>query len=967
MRCPVLVGRGGERRLLLEAFDAASRGSGGLVVVTGEAGVGKSRLAAELAQQVRNRQAPVLSGRASVGGGPYRALAEALLKWSRRSDQLSRDQQLAPFRPALARILPVDPAPTAGDQPLAVLAEGILRLLGVLGSSAGCLLILEDLHWADAETLAVIDYLSDGLADVGALCVVTMRNGDGSPSAELARSWALRDAATVVALGRLDRIDIADLARGCLGSDRLSEELTSYLYDVSEGLPLVTEELLAALVERGELTRTAAGWRAVEPLTAEAPNSLVATVNQRMAVLSPRAAEVVRAGAVIGRRFPSWPVATMTALDHATVLAALSAGVELQLLEPTDEPRWFRFRHALTRDAVLQALLPAEAARLASQAAQAIQDDQPGLSGDWASLAAGLWATADEPVRASDLYLEAARRALALGALASAESYLRRSADLDPQSRRVIERDDLLLDVLSLAGRVDEALAVGVRLLSHIDETNAEGIATTRLRLARAALAADRATLAREHLEAVREQGHLDSATHARVDALAGLVALSRGQTWEAEGLARRSFEAALRSGLPEIGCEALEVLGRAARTHDLSAAEEAFVAAERLAGESRLTVWQIRALHELGTIDFFDRADPTRLVAARDLAVAHGVLATAANIELHIAACHASRAETGWGLAASRRCEQLARRCRLDTLVALSLGFQGNVWAQLDRPAEMEQAAAAAMTLAGHDPQIQATVLGSCRGHAALVDDDLDRALVHLGAAVRLLLAAGQSTPAPGWGAWCLLAAVVDRDDLGASRLPGPRVHRMVRGLIRYGDAVRAGRLGQHEQAAIAFADGDADLAHLDWWRHLGRRWVAEAALGDGWGQPALWAREGYQFFSDGNYRRLAGACRRILVTAGEPLPRRGRGSTEVPPRLRALRVTSREMDVLALVGQHLTNPAIAERLVLSRRTVEGHISRLLAKCGADDRAGLICVAEACQRDKARGDPSSGRPAPDR
>jgi DNA-binding NarL/FixJ family response regulator len=129
--------------------------------------------------------------------------------------------------------------------------------------------------------------------------------------------------------------------------------------------------------------------------------------------------------------------------------------------------------------------------------------------------------------------------------------------------------------------------------------------------------------------------------------------------------------------------------------------------------------------------------------------------------------------------------------------------------------------------------------------------------------------------------------------------------------------------------------------LAGQHWWRRLLRLVVLESAVRDGWGDPVPELRADLAEFERHGQDAAARTCRDLLRQAGAPT-RRGRGSGAVPPRLRAAGVTSREVDVLDLVLQGLSNAQVAERLFLSRRTVETHVASLLAKLGASDRADL-------------------------
>ena len=109
-----------------------------------------------------------------------------------------------------------------------------------------------------------------------------------------------------------------------------------------------------------------------------------------------------------------------------------------------------------------------------------------------------------------------------------------------------------------------------------------------------------------------------------------------------------------------------------------------------------------------------------------------------------------------------------------------------------------------------------------------------------------------------------------------------------------------------------------------------------------DGWGEPVAWLREAAAFFAARGERSVAAACRALLRRAGAPVPRTGRGDSAVPASLRALGVTSREADVLALLTEGLTNKELAARLHLSPRTVEKHVASLLAKTGCHRRTQL-------------------------
>ncbi len=120
----------------------------------------------------------------------------------------------------------------------------------------------------------------------------------------------------------------------------------------------------------------------------------------------------------------------------------------------------------------------------------------------------------------------------------------------------------------------------------------------------------------------------------------------------------------------------------------------------------------------------------------------------------------------------------------------------------------------------------------------------------------------------------------------------------------------------------------------------------MAEAAIADRWGDPVGWLRRALPVLESAGHDRVVAACKALLRKAGAPLPRKGRGGSEVPLDLRSLGVTSREMDVLRLVAGGLSNREIGARRFLSPRTVETHVASLQRRTGAGSRADLVALA---------------------
>lgn len=920
-----LVGRSEELNHLDHRVEAVHAGRpGGLVVVSGEAGVGKSRLAREVAARAEDREVEVLGGRAVPAGEPYRPLVEAMTA-ALRDRPLPDDDALRPYLPVLAAVLP--DAQVAGRVDArggVVLGEAVLRLVTALAGDRGAVLVMEDLHWADPDTLDVLTYLAHAAESTPLLLLVTAREEEGPPEPMLEMVAACQ--ASVVPLGRLGPGEVREVVGSCLAGEP-PEEVVAFAVDNADGLPLLVEELITGLGTVGALTPDG---RLTGPLTPAVPRTFAATVRRRVYDLDPAARSVVQAAAVLGRRFDWSLLPEVTGLARSEVLGGLRSAVATGLVE-VDGPDTFRFRHALTCDAVRDDLLPPERRALARSAAEIVERWDP----EAYALAAGLRAAAGDGDRAAELSLRAGEQAARRGALHSADQLLARAAELAgdrAELRREAER--ALLDVLAAKGDAERALALGERLLTG-------GDSGVRLVLAQVAARAERWDVAAAYLSAVPDDGD------PLVGVLGARLAHARGRPEDARQLAGAALETAQARGQRSVACQALEAIGRAARIEDATAARDAFAEAERLAAEHDLPLDRVSALHELGTVDLLVDGSTGRLERARSLAADAGALGLAATLDVQIAAGLLHR-DVDRALVHAKRSADLARRLRMERLQATATYFQAIVHAHRREDELAERCVAEALALAPDDLDVNAGVWGAVRAHAALLADDRQRLAECLDQAIDYLRRSPTTTPTPIRGLWALVRTLDGRDGEQARDEARPfTVNWENAALLGYAEAVDAGRRGLPREADRLFAPADVALADLSWWRHRVRLLVAEAALADGWGDPVGWAREALPAFAGRGDDRLASRCRELLRRAGAPVPRPGRGDTPVPASLRASGVTSREVDVLRLVAEGLTNTAIAQKLVLSPRTVETHVANLVAKTGAANRAALPDLAK--------------------
>ena len=375
-----------------------------------------------------------------------------------------------------------------------------MRLLRAHGDGRGCVLVVEDLHWADPETLAALDYLGDALSTEPVLCVATARPEGGA--AELLERLERRDPAAIIRVAPLAEDDIDHMVAACLATPTPPPGLTDFVRAHGDGTPFLVEELLAGLVAAGSLRQEDGLWVASDELTPTVPASLRDSIRRRMGLLDPTARRVVGAAALLGRRFDWELLPGIADVDGRAVVDALRAAVDAQIVAVNGVRRRFVFRHALTREAVAGDLLPPERQRLARQAWPAIERAHPGLPGATCELAAELAEAAGAPEAAAERLVESARRALAAGALTTAEGTARRGRRLAPPEEAVArDADEMLVRVLVAAGKPVEARELGHALLPRLAAADQ---ADLLVGLAHAALAAGDLAAAERDVAAAR-------------------------------------------------------------------------------------------------------------------------------------------------------------------------------------------------------------------------------------------------------------------------------------------------------------------------------------------------------------------------------------------------------------------------------------------------------------------------------
>jgi DNA-binding CsgD family transcriptional regulator len=614
----------------------------------------------------------------------------------------------------------------------------------------------------------------------------------------------------------------------------------------------------------------------------------------------------------------------------------------------------------------------------AAAAADAIEHAHPGLPGSWCERVAELRALSGQAVTAARLLVTVGRRAVEQGAVNSGLAAMRQASDLltAPTAESAclqLEIDEVRVDALCLAGDYRQLTPLAADLAARLRAAGADPRREARVLLRAATtrpendLDAAAAHAAAAAAIAARLQ---DTELGARSETVTARIALTTGELDQAEAAARRALATAESAGLTggwpaEVAQEALQIIGRRERLRDIGAAEEAFERARKIADELDLGIWRIRSRHELATNELLRTGSAVRLRQVRSLAQQAGTVCVGTVIDFQLGNLRSLGDDLDEALEIARQCQRSAARIKAPQTEALAFCLEGSIAAiRGDREAAELGAERAEATLPD-DPELLMNTWGQVRVLAALLHDDLAGALradekaagfrrqaLELARCGRGLYSAGAApilAPKRSLTLHALLAAITDgdADAAVAQAIEMGAASSWNAGCLAYAEAVIEGRHGHADHATALAEEGSEQFASFaPLWNHLVRRYIAEAALRDGWGDPRAWLRDAAREFESESHDELASACRGLLRRAGGRVPRCGRGTAKVPAGLRRLGITSREMDVYLLVGKGLSNPVIAQELYISPKTVETHIASLIAKTGRSGRRELVAFA---------------------
>ncbi len=482
------VGRDAELRVIDEALAGTATGRGRIVLVAGEPGIGKTRLAEEAARRARASGLAVGWGRSDQDAGappfwPWTQVLRDLLGDGPPGDGLGASAaDLAPVLPELAGGSPRPPAPV-GDPEAARfrVCEAATAVLGDLASGRRLLLVLDDLQWADVASHRLLAHLATTLADTPVVVLATYRDRDLDAAQPLTDTLAELARAVRVDRLQLAGLAVADVARvvASHAGAHPDDELARVIGDRTGGNPFFVIEVLRLLGSHGWPERTAG--EAASLVAQQVPAGVRDVLRRRLGRLPDQTRTVLLVAAVVGQEFDLDAVRAVTGLDDDDALAAVELTVSAGLVveDPATVGR-FRFAHALIREAIYGEISRARRARLHARVGQALLDSRGDQPDRVLQLAHHWWLAAPVvgPEQAIPHVMAAAELCLDTFAHEEAERQLRRSLDL-------------LVTAAPGAGRSASELAVHMRLGTLLVQLHGSGCQHARTHFTRARELAD--------------------------------------------------------------------------------------------------------------------------------------------------------------------------------------------------------------------------------------------------------------------------------------------------------------------------------------------------------------------------------------------------------------------------------------------------------------------------------------------
>jgi DNA-binding CsgD family transcriptional regulator len=992
---PTFIGRTEELQRLSAALDRAAQGRPQVALLAGDAGVGKTRLLAELIARAQGRGVRVLAGGCvELGdiGLPYLPVLDALREFAAGPEEAELLAEVAMTAPAINRLLPgVVSAGAAGaragdslDQ-LQVF-DAVRALLVRRAERSPVMLVLEDLHWADRATRDLLGFLARTLRSGRVTLVASYR------SDELHRRHPLRPLlAELIRLPVVERIELIPFSQAELSEHLeaiagvpLLVERVARIYDRSEGNPFYAEQLLAPGVGDTEVAL---------------PATLAEVLLARVQTLSEPAQQVLRVAAVAGRRVSHRLLAEAAGRPEPELEQGLREAVGAGVLVADNTSGTYVFRHALLQEAVYGDVLPGEQVRLHAAYARALAGAPEGVGAELAhhclrshDLVGALAAS----VRAADEAAAVLAPAETLRHLGSALKLWERVSD--PAAVTGTDRLELTLRAAAAADAIGE-------------HQRAASLAQDAAALADATDDRSRAARAYERLgQYLIYTGHLEQALHARmhavelvpdnpptrlrarVTAALAQALINTGQRGEARRWCDQALMAARGAGSADDEADILITQGMIEQDDDPASARRLYRAARARAADAGNLEIEGRALYDLAWLEY----------GLGNLAAARAVFDDGAEL-----AQRSGLGGSGFGTAmrggqivmcyltgAWDECERLtvAEPELVSTLSEAQLAAEGlAVQVARGRPVaatRLRQLGA----FVGLDPHLVDNEVAVREAELATWQGDFDRAR----SAVQRALAAVEAmeeVDQPVVAVWvCMKGLTVEAERADKARASNDTA-TLTDAITAARPLLERARSAMEQTQRTAFVhdvhlQGWHAKAEAEWTRLQGHsdpnawqaaveafsyghvyavarcQWrLAEALLGVGdRDQATVAARAAYE--------TAVGLGAAPLRAALETLARRARldlgGGVGRAPRAAGL--TPRELEVLRLLVERRSNRQIAETLFISGKTASVHVTNILAKLGVHSRVEAAARARDLGLDRPAGAGVDGSSlAPDR
>jgi class 3 adenylate cyclase/tetratricopeptide (TPR) repeat protein len=485
-----LVAREMELGRICAALDTVAAGVGRLLVLAGEPGVGKTRLAQEAMVTAQARGCLVVTGRcyapqAAVAYYPFvEALHHALGQAPRAVRGRIRERW-----PEVMRLLPEAMPSTDGDRPLAGMGtfQGrgddqqrlfwqVTDFVQALAAARSLTLLLDDLHWADGASLDLLAHLARQTRGDRVLLLGVYRDVEVTrqhPLDEVLRDLQHERLVERIAVRRLPIEGTRALIGAVLGAEEVSEEFAGLLHERAEGNPFFTGELLRDLIEQGAVYQDKHGrWERQEIEQITIPEGVRAVIGQRVGRLASSTQEVLTEAAILGQVFAFDELVEMAGRSEEEVEAALEEATGAGLIREEKQHRAggaYTFVHVLIQQTLYTELTGRRRRRLHRAAGEVLERLVAGTHGARAAELSWHFLEADEPGRALPYALLAGDQAEGLYAHHEAETHLRRALDLAHQledHERLAEALEKLAGVLEITGRHDDARAAYEQVLA---------------------------------------------------------------------------------------------------------------------------------------------------------------------------------------------------------------------------------------------------------------------------------------------------------------------------------------------------------------------------------------------------------------------------------------------------------------------------------------------------------------------